>query len=240
MTRIILASVDASASLEYALPFDGIDYLNFFTSSGVMLRNLAGAQSTAIGAPTIAGGVLEAKSRTNFIRTSAAQSALGGTLIAAARCVDNASTNALAPRIISSYSSGTLPLGGAGLLPRNAVSMSGLLTLNDGGAYATHWTDRSATFTNWGLWAFRWEASGVARVENLTLGISSETTPANPIAVSANLYCIGSDNLTGGSNFLGESQIASVCIVSRKITDLELTEIAGRMRSAAAKSGITV
>lgn len=240
MTRIVVSGADASASLDYSMPFDGVTYLNFFTSSDVMLRNLVadGPASVAVGTPTVTSGKLDATGRTHYVKTGVSQTA-AGTLIAAARCLDDASTTALTPKLISNYSGGTLSGGGAALAPRNASSMSGLLALDNSGAYQAHWTDLADDFTEWSIWAFRWSA-GATRVDNLTADTSITGAPANPVSPSTNLFCIGSDVLTGGTTFLGRSEIASACIVSRSITDDELAEMARRMRVVAARSGITV
>lgn len=240
MPIITIAGADASSSLGYSLPFDGIDYLNFFTSPVVMTRNLADPDQTAaiVGAPTITSGRLQAKSRTNFVRTNIAPMG-SGTLIAAARCVDDATTNVLAPRLIGSYAGNNNTQGGINLCPHSAGNMAGLLTLNNAGAYQTLWTQFNDTITNWGLWVFRWNA-GNAKIQNLTNGLSASQAVANPIVGLSTVWCIGSDNVIGGTSFFGQSEIASACIGNRYFTDDEVAELARRMRVVAARSGITV
>lgn len=239
MTAIIIGNADASNSLDFALPFDGIEYLNFFTGADVLTRNLAGTgEASVVGTPVQAAGYVEFTTRTNYLLSQAAQAG-AGTLIACARTVGVTSDQATHSKFISNYASGSIAGGGVGLHIRNSTNMAGLLTLNNGGAYQADWTEVVGGFSTWAVWAFRFSA-GESRLDNITTGAADTNTFANSIAVSAGTFAIGSDRLVGGSGFIGRCDIASAMIVNRSITDDELTQAYAPMQYVAAAHGLTV
>lgn len=231
MPSIIITGADASASLDFALPFDGIDYLNFFDSAASLTRNLMRGkpQPTVAGAPVMGAGFVSLTSQSAFINTGVGENAQI-TLISASRRVDAAN-----PIFIGNYGSSSLEFGGASLFT-GAANVTGGANRNNGGVSALATAVVNADPNVWSVKAMRVTATQLI-VDDLTRGLQTVLPLQYPRAVSANLMRVGSGY---SGNYIGKSDHLAALKVSRAISDAELARIYAMVQARAAKVGITV
>lgn len=210
-------------------------YLNFFSATDVLARNLVdgGPTPLATGTPTISGELVQfGLARGAYVNTGVAQPTGDFTIIAVAK-----STNAGRGMIVSNWEStakGGLIFGfgvaGASLTLQSTISNSG--TLSQDAAEAPLGVSVGGTYCV----AARYNSTTrLKTLNNLTAGLSTTHTAAYPmLAETTNKLLIGKSF----STFASEVDVGLVLIYNRLLSDTELAVEYAQIRAAFSARGI--
>ena len=220
----------------------GLEYANFFGSSGVMARNLATGKSAAsvVGSPVQNTQFIRCEGGVSFIQTAALQTA-EYTLIAVAKPVTDSVTETAA--MISNNSGNVFA----------KVSLDFLQsTLGDGVLNARHATATDlgggtfgednqtavgvANLTTPKAYAARFNSSRLKVFNRLTDGALTSTTQATALGVDP------TKPLRLGSSYqsIGDTDIYCAFIYSRSLSDVELASIYAQIKAYYTARSITI
>jgi len=229
----IIINVDASASLDYEPPVEGLSYLNFFRSEGVLGRNLVGAAATVTGAPTMGAGYAVMTGAVSYIDTGLTDDTADLTLMVLAKSAEMPTATSNSQLFIGNYVSASEANMGA------SIFVSGSGSHNPTGSF---WSAGQALrafvggriATDWAIRVLRL-SEGQSVVTDLTAGIQLPASFETPRSMlNRTPFRIG----WGGASFGGVSHVAAAAIAPRYLSDIEIADIAQSMRAMAAMDGI--
>lgn len=215
----------------------GEAYLNFFSATGVISRNLVegGAVPLVTGTPTVSGELAQfGLARGAWVNTGVSQPTGNFTIIAVAKSVV-ADRGMIVANWEGTAKGGLLfQFGGAGasLMLQTTITNSG--TLSQDAAEATLGVSVGGTYCVAG----RYNATTrLKTINNLTTGLSNTRTPAYPmLAEPQNKLLIGKSV----SSYSSAVDVGMVLIYDRLLSDVELAAQYAQIKAAFAVRGVTI
>lgn len=240
MTDLYNMADDYSDSLDWDAPFAGIEYLNFFDGPDVLARNmiLGKPRATVVGAPTHGEGYAAFTGLSNYLQTQVAEtSALS--IVSVWRSVGVVTGTPLSERamVASNFLAGTLSGAGSSMLANINTRWQALTTANNSGAPGYYSAFGVVDPNTWGLRAMRVSAADGITADDMTAGLRQTVAMVYPRVMGARTIRIGSAYST---DYTGVVHQCVTALISRRITDNELTDLGDLMRYHAASRGIAV
>ena len=239
MTAIINTNLDASASLDFALPFADIQYLNFFDGgAGVVGRNLVKGKvaPAVVGVPVPGAGYMRMKGRVNYVDTRMGDATLI-TLISASRAVGVDGTAATRAAFLSGFEAIGLTTGSTSMYADADGAISAATTRNNNGAGTILPAELAIPAGDWSFKVLRVTATQMI-FDDITRGRRIVRDLVYPHAVGARSMLVGADH--AADRRLGVSDHLFAAVVHRDITDAEMQRVYDMARYRATMRGISL
>lgn len=237
----IIPQAEARDSFGFTPPVSGLDYLNFFTGSGLLVRNLIAGGTTTVqrGSPEYLTGYTRFEGLTDGVQTGVTLAVGEAFSFCGVIKTPDAAPDTSVPVFFGTYNSGS-PAAGIYMQARSN-GIRGYVVADNGGAAFNMIEDLVVDETAWRFVAMtvdnRVSGTTTLRLIDKTANLTATETQAYDLMPTTRAVRIGQGHFASAS---GTADMAFAAIKAGMLTDAEITAIYERAKLSCALDGITI